>query len=135
MSRMLFVNLAVKDLGRTVDFWKQLGFEFNAQFTDDNAACLIISDEAMVMLLREPFYASFTKKQLADPTTTSETILAMSADSREEVDELVNKAIAAGGSPANDPIEQGGFMYGWSFHDPDGHQWEPIWMDPSAIAG
>jgi uncharacterized protein len=131
-SRKMFVNLAVKDLDRSVQFFTRLGFSFNPQFTDETATCMVVSDEAFVMLLRENRFKDFTKKELADPTTQTETIVALSADSREQVDQLADTALEAGGSPANDPIEMD-FMYGRSFQDPDGHQWELIWMDPSAI--
>jgi predicted lactoylglutathione lyase len=131
-SRKLFVNLAVKDLDRSVDFFTKLGFSFNPQFTDETATCMIVSDEAFVMLLVEPRFKEFTKKQLVDSTTHTEAILALSADSREQVDQLVRTALEAGGRPSNDPIEMG-FMYGWSFADPDGHLWEVFWMDPSAL--
>ena len=131
-SRKIFVNLAVKDLGRSVDFFEQLGFEFDSRFTDEQATCMIISDEAFVMLLVEDRFKDFTTKAIADPATVTEAIVALSAESREQVDELADRALAAGGSPANDPIEMD-FMYGRSFHDPDGHLWELIWMDPAAL--
>lgn len=132
MSRMIFVNLPVKDLGRSVDFFKNLGFEFNPQFTDENATCMIVSEQACVMLLVEPFFKGFTKKDVVDAATSTEAILALSAESREEVDELVDKALAAGAQPSNDAMDQG-FMYARSFQDVDGHLWEVIWMDPSSI--
>ena len=131
-SRMIFVNLAVKDLGRAVDFFTELGFSFDPRFTDETATCMIVSDQAFVMLLVEDRFRDFTKNELADPTTHTEAILAVSAESREAVDELADKALAAGGSPANDPMEYG-FMYGRSFNDPDGHLWEVAWMDPAAL--
>ena len=131
-SRKIFVNLAVKDLRRSVDFFEQLGFEFDSRFTDEQATCMIISDEAFVMLLVEDRFKDFTTKAIADPATVTEAIVALSAESREQVDELADRALAAGGSPANDPIEMD-FMYGRSFHDPDGHLWELIWMDPAAL--
>jgi len=133
-SRKIFVNLAVKDLGKAVDFFTELGFSFNPQFTDEQATCMIVSDEAFVMLLVEDRFKDFTKKEIVDSTTHTEAILALSAESREQVDELVNKALSAGGQPANDPMDHG-FMYGWSFQDLDGHLWEVIWMDPSAVQG
>jgi uncharacterized protein len=131
-SRKIFVNLAVRDLGKAVAFFTQLGFSFDPRFTDEQATCMIVSDEAFVMLLVEDRFKDFTKKEIVDSTTHTEAILALSADSREEVDEVVHKALGAGGQPANDPIDHG-FMYGWSFQDPDGHLWEVIWMDPSAL--
>jgi predicted lactoylglutathione lyase len=131
-SRQIYVNLAVADLERSVDFFTKLGFEFNPQFTDDNATCMIISDDAFVMLLVRERFQDFTKKTISDSSTHTEAILALSAKSREEVDELVNTALDAGGGPANDPMDMGS-MYGWSFQDPDGHLWEVVWMDPAAI--
>jgi uncharacterized protein len=131
-SRKLFVNLAVKDLGRAVDFFTQLGFSFDPRFTDEQATCMILSEDAYVMLLSEDRFRDFTKKELADPGTETEAILAISAESREAVDELVQKALAAGGRPSNDSMDYG-FMYTASFQDPDGHLWEVLWMDPAAL--
>jgi len=132
MARKLFVNLAVGDLDRSVAFFTKLGFEFDPRFTDESATCMIVSDDAYVMLLVESRFQDFTKKQLVDSTTQTEAILAVSAESRESVDELAEAALGAGGSPANDPMDHG-FMYGRSFNDPDGHLWEVMWMDPSAL--
>jgi predicted lactoylglutathione lyase len=131
-SRKMFVNLAVKNLDASVDFFTKLGFSFNPQFTDESATCMIVGEDAFVMLLVEDRLKDFTKKELADPTTQTEAILAVSAESREQVDELADRALEIGGSRANDPIEID-FMYGRSFQDPDGHLWEVFWMDPSAI--
>jgi predicted lactoylglutathione lyase len=130
-SRKIFVNLAVGDLGRAVDFFSALGFEFDPRFTDESATCMIVSDEAFVMLLVRDRFKDFTKREIADSTTHTETILALSARSREEVDELLRKALAAGGQPANEPMDHG-FMYASSFYDPDGHLWEVLWMDVEA---
>ena len=130
-SRKLFVNLAVRDLKTSMAFFSALGFAFNPKFTDDNAACMIVSDDAYVMLLTEPFFRGFTKRELCDTTRQSEALLAVSCRDRAEVDELVNKAVAAGGSHAMDPQDHG-FMYAWSFYDPDGHHFEVVWMDPKA---
>ena len=132
MSRMMFVNLPVKDLSKSVDFFTQLGFEFNPRFTDENATCMVVSEQAFVMLLVEDFFKTFTDKEIADPVTTTEAIFALSAETRLEVDELVDKAVAAGGRPAG-AVQDEDFMYGRSFQDLDGHLWELIWMDPSAI--
>jgi uncharacterized protein len=132
MSRMMFVNLPVKDLSKSVDFFTQLGFEFNPRFTDENATCMVVSEQAFVMLLVEDFFKTFTDKEIADPVTTTEAIFALSAETRQEVDELVDKAVAAGGRPAG-AVQDEDFMYGRSFQDLDGHLWELIWMDPSAI--
>ena len=131
-SRKIFVNLAVKELDKTVAFFTQLGFSFDPRFTDEQATCMIVSDEAFVMLLVEDRFKDFTKKELADSRTQTEAILALSAESREQVDELADKALKVGGAPANDPIQMD-FMYGRSFQDPDGHLWEVMWMDPSAL--
>jgi predicted lactoylglutathione lyase len=132
MARKIFVNLAVRDLQKSKDFFSALGFAFNPQFTDDKAACMIISEEAFVMLLTEPFLKSFTKRELCDTAKANEALLALSCESRAEVDALVRKAIDAGGSHAMDPQDHG-FMYGWSFYDIDGHHWEVLWMDPNAV--
>jgi len=132
MSTEIFVNLPVKDLGKSIDFFTALGFSFNPQFTDENAGCLVISDDIYAMLLVESFFKSFTKKDIADATKTTEAIVALGVESRERVDELVDKALAAGGLPSNDTNDQG-FMYGRSFQDPDGHLWEVFYMDPAAV--
>ena len=131
-SRKMFVNLAVKDLGRSMDFFRGLGFQFDPKFTNDKGACMIISGEAYVMLLSEPFFKTFTNKQICETASHTEGLFALSCDSRAEVDELVNMAKAAGGKHAMDPQDHG-FMYGWSFYDLDGHHWEVLWMDPKGI--
>jgi uncharacterized protein len=129
--RKLFVNLAVRDLAKSKAFFGALGFGFNPKFTDENAACMIVSDECSVMLLTEPFFKGFTKREVCDTTKQNEALLALSCDSRAEVDELVRQALAAGGQHAMPPTNHG-FMYGWSFYDLDGHHWEVFWMDPAA---
>ncbi len=131
-ARMLFVNLAVRDLKRSMEFFGKLGFTFNPKFTDDNAACMIISEQGFVMLLVEPFFKTFTKREICNTDSHTEGLFALSCGSRAEVDELVKKALAAGGKPAMDPQDHG-FMYGWSFYDPDGHHWEVFWMDPKGM--
>jgi predicted lactoylglutathione lyase len=131
-SRLIFVNLAVRDLQKSMEFFRALGFSFNLQFTDDKAACMIISDKAYVMLLTEPFFRGFTKLEPCDTSRCTEGMFALSCESRAEVDELVRKAIDAGGRPAMDPNDHG-FMYNWSFYDLDGHHWEVMWMDPKAV--
>ena len=128
----IFVNLPVKDLEKTKDFFSKIGFEFNEQFTDKNAACLVIGDNIFAMLLTEDYFKTFTKKDLSNAANTTEVILALSAESREQVDHIVNAALAAGGSTSNDPVDHG-FMYGWSFQDPDGHLWEVMYMDQSHV--
>jgi predicted lactoylglutathione lyase len=131
-SRMIFVNLAVRDLERSKEFFAKLGFEYNAQFTDDKAACMVVSDKACVMLLAESYFKTFTKKEVCDTNTQTEGLFALSCESRAEVDELVRKALDAGGSLAGDPLDLG-FMYGGRFYDLDGHHWEVLWMDQSAV--
>jgi len=132
VARKIFVNVAVQDLDRSIEFFTALGFEFDPRFTDETATCLIVSDEAFVMLLVESKFKEFTKKELVNASVQTEAILAVSAESREAVDELADAALAAGGSPANDPMDYG-FMYGRSFNDLDGHLWEVMWMDPAAL--
>ncbi|MDC3986340.1 VOC family protein [Polyangium jinanense] len=131
-SRMLFVNLAVKDLKRSVDFFTKLGFTFNPQFTDETATCMIVSEQAFVMLLTEPKFKQFTTKPICDTRTATEGLYCLSCESREEVDRLVKTAVENGGSHAM-PAQDHGFMYGWSFYDVDGHHWEVMWMDPAAL--
>ena len=132
MSRKLFVNLPVKQLDRSVQFFTALGFSFNAHFTDETATCMIVSESSFVMLLTEEKFRQFTPKQLCDTTQATEVLVCLSAESRAEVDQLVAKAVAAGGSLYKEPIDFG-FMYGHSFQDPDGHQWEVMFMEPAAI--
>jgi len=132
MSRKLFVNLPVKELDRSVRFFTALGFSFNAHFTDETATCMIVSESSFVMLLTEEKFRQFTPRQLCDTKQATEVLLCLSAESRAEVDQLVAKALAAGGSLYKEPIDFG-FMYGHSFQDPDGHQWEVMFMEPEAI--
>ena len=131
-SRSLFVNLPVRDLEKSKAFFSNLGFEFNAQFTDSKAACMVISDSAYAMLLAEPYFQTFTKRPVADARKGNEALLALSCESKAEVDEIVKKAIEGGGSHAMDKQDHG-FMYGWSFYDLDGHHWEVLWMDPGYV--
>jgi predicted lactoylglutathione lyase len=131
-NRKLFVNLPVRDLARSMEFFSKLGFEFNKQFTDDKAACMIISDDAYAMLLTQPFFKGFIKREICDTSRSTEALFCLSCASRAEVDTMVKTAVASGGTHAMDPQDHG-FMYGWSFHDPDGHHWEVMWMDPSHI--
>lgn len=130
--RKIFVNLSVRDLARSKEFFTRLGFGFNPKFTDDKAACMIVSEEAFVMLLREEFFKGFMKRAICDTSTHTEALFALSCSSRAEVDEMVKTALAAGGKPAMDPMDHG-FMYGWSFYDLDGHHWEVMWMAPQAM--
>jgi predicted lactoylglutathione lyase len=131
-ARKMFVNLPVANLDASVDFFTRLGFTFNPAFTDETATCMIVSDEAFVMLLVEDRFKDFTTKPLSDATAQTEAIVALSADSRAEVDEFAETALAAGAQPAKEPMDMG-FMYGRSFHDLDGHHWEVVWMDPSEM--
>ena len=133
MATKIFINLPVKELGKSKDFFSKLGYSFNPQFTDEKAACMVISETIYAMLLTEPFFKGFIPdKQIADANQTKEVIVALSAESKQEVDDLANKAIAAGGNQFREP-EDHGFMYGRSFEDLDGHVWEVIWMDPGHI--
>ena len=133
MSTKTFVNLPVKDLNRSMDFFTKLGFSFDPQFTDENAGCLVISDNSYAMLLVEPFFKTFTKKNVVDATKSTETIVALGVDSRKQVDEMADKALAAGAQPTNEPDDRG-FMYTRSFSDLDGHMWEVVYMDQAALA-
>jgi predicted lactoylglutathione lyase len=128
-ARMIFVNVAVRDVKRSMDFFSTLGFTFNPKFTDDKAAAMVVNDGAGVMLLTEPFFRTFTTRTPCDTSRANEALLALMCDSRAAVDEMVGKAVAAGGAHAMPPQDHG-FMYGWSFYDLDGHHWEVFWMDP-----
>ena len=132
MATKIFVNLPVKDLPKTVDFFTKLGFKFNPQFTDENATCMIVGENIFIMLLVENFFKSFTKKEIVDARKGTEAIIALSADSREKVDGMIRKAVAAGGS-APEKAQDQGWMYGHGFQDLDGHLWEVLWMDPATI--
>ena len=133
MPKMIFVNLPVADLDRSIAFYTAVGAEQNHQFSDDTGACMVFSDTIHVMILSHDKFRQFTPKRIADAHETSEVLIALSADSRAEVDELVTRAIAAGGREAR-PTEDHGWMYGRAFEDPDGHIWEPFWMDVEAAA-
>lgn len=115
-----------------MEFFSRLGFEFNRQFTDDKAASMVINGEAFVMLLTEPFFKTFTEREVCDTSTHTEALLSLSCESRAEVDELVELAIESGGKSAGQPQDHG-FMYDWSFYDLDGHGWGVLWMDPSVV--
>ena len=132
MATQLFINLAVKDVKKTMDFFSKLGFTFNMQFTNENAACMIINDEAFVMLLRESFFKTFIKKELVDAYKGTEVITSISAESKDKVNKIVDKALSIGATETREPLEQG-FMFGRSFSDPDGHIWEVFWMDMNAF--
>jgi len=130
-AQQTFVNLPVKQLKRSIDFYSALGFEFNPQFTDDKATCMIINANTFVMLLVEDFFQTFLTKEVADASKSTEVIVAISAESRAQVDDIVNKALAAGGKPSKEPVDHG-FMYSRSFQDVDGHLWELFYMEPGA---
>ena len=130
----VFVNIPVNDLQRAITFFEALGFRFNPQFTDATATCMLVGDDAYFMLLDRERFAGFSKRGVADPRTATGAMYALSVSSREEVDAMVEKAIAAGGSEAAE-LQDHGFMYGWSFYDLDGHHWEVFWMDPSFVQG
>ena len=131
MATQIFINLPVKDLNKSVDFFTQLGYKFNPQFTDENATCMIIDENIYVMLLVEPFFQTFTKKKIVDASTSTEAIICLSAESREQVDELIAKAAAAGATIPS-PAQDQGFMYGHGYQDLDGHLWEIAYMDFTA---
>lgn len=131
-SRLMFINLAVKDLEASKEFFGTLGFTFNLQFTDENAACMVVGKDSFVMLLQEAYWQTFTKRKPCDTRTHSEGLYAVSCASRAEVDTLVDRALKAGGKAAMDPTDHG-FMYVRSFYDLDGHHWELMWMDANAV--
>jgi uncharacterized protein len=133
MSTSVFINLPVKDLKRTIAFYTALGFKFDARFTNDDAAGLIISEgHSYAMLLTHKHFKRFIKNDIADPTKVTQVLVAIQCGSREAVDEMVRKAVAAGGKDAREPQDLP-FMYGRAFADPDGHVWEPFWMNPDAF--
>lgn len=133
MPRLTFINLPVKNLATSTEFFTSIGFEFDPQFTDENATRMILSDEASVMLVMEPFFETFIGPQeVADTAKSREVLVGFSAESREQVDELTEKALAAGAHEVGEPDDQG-FMYMRGFRDLDGHQWSFIYMDMSAI--
>ena len=132
MARKIFVNLPIKDMKRSQAFFSALGFSFNPQFTNEQGACMVITEDIYAMLLVEPFFQTFTEKPIADAKKSTEVLVCLTCESRAEVDELVKKALAAGGKAPNAPQDHG-FMYGHGFEDPDGHIWELTWMDPGAV--
>jgi predicted lactoylglutathione lyase len=129
MVSRIFVNLPVKELPRSIAFFTALGFTFNAQFTDENATCMIVGDNIFVMLLVEGMFQTFTPKPLVDARTATEVLIALSLESRARVDEMVAAAVAAGGRVPRE-VQEHGFMYAHAFEDLDGHIWEPFWMAP-----
>jgi predicted lactoylglutathione lyase len=132
MATQIFVNLPVKDLNKSIAFFTKLGYTFNAEFTGEKATCMIIGENIFVMLLAEHFFKTFVPNEIADARQSTESIICLSAESREKVDELVKKAVDAGGSIYKEPQDHG-FMYGHGYQDLDGHLWEIMWMGrPSA---
>jgi uncharacterized protein len=132
MSTQIFVNLPVKDLNKSVEFFTKLGYKFNSKFTDENATCMIVAENIFVMLLVEEFFKTFAPKEICDTTKSVEVLVALSFDSRAEVDAMVSKAIAAGGTTYKEPNDMG-FMYQHGFQDLDDHIWEIFFMEPSAV--
>ncbi|MBI2508119.1 VOC family protein [Candidatus Woesearchaeota archaeon] len=132
MVKQIFVNLAVKDLNKAINFFTKLGFKFNPKFTDQNATCMIISENIFAMLLVEKFFKTFTKKEITDAKKNTEVLLALSVETRKEVDDLIKKAIKCGGKEPRGPQDHG-WMYGRAFEDIDGHIWEIFHMDESKM--
>ena len=132
MATKIFVNLPVKNLNKSVEFFTKLGFRFNQQFTDETATCMIVTDDIFVMLLTEEKFKTFTPKEICDAKKHTEVLVCLSLESRANVDEMVRKALAAGGTTYNEPQDHG-FMYGHGFQYLDGHIWELIYMEPSAV--
>ena len=133
MTTRMFVNLPVKDLGKSVKFFTALGFRFNPQFTDENATCMIVSEESFVMLLVENYFKTFTPKPVSDARKNTEVLICLSCDSRKQVDDMVSKAVA-GGAATPRPAQDLGFMYQHGFEDLDGHLWELAFMNLEAHA-
>lgn len=132
MASKIFLNLAVKDLKKSIDFFTTLGFSFNPQFTDEQATCMIIGENIFAMLVTEQRFKDFTKKEICNAHKNTEVLIAIDVESREKVDEMVKTAVDAGGSIYMEPQDHG-WMYGHSFADLDGHQWEIMYMDENAI--
>ncbi|RJQ15692.1 glyoxalase/bleomycin resistance/extradiol dioxygenase family protein [Candidatus Woesearchaeota archaeon] len=128
MAKQIFVNLPVKDLSKTIKFFSTLGFTFNPKFTDKKAACMIIGENIYSMLIVEKFFKTFTPKKISDAKKTTEVLLALAVESRKKVDEIINKAVKAGGKEPRKPQDHG-WMYGRSFEDLDGHIWEVFYMN------
>ena len=132
MTAKIFVNLPVKDLNKTIEFFTRLGFTFNPQFTDENATCMIVGENIFVMLLVDKFFKTFTKKDISDTSKNTEVIVALAVESREKVDQVINMAVGSGGREHKEPQDHG-WMYGRGFEDINGHLWEIIYMDESAL--
>ncbi|MCC5806009.1 MAG: VOC family protein [Opitutales bacterium] len=132
MPHKIFVNLPVENLERSIDFFTRLGFAFDPRFTDRNAACMVIGENMFAMLLVEDFFRGFTGKEVCNTARCNEVLVALAFDSRDEVNDIVDKAWNHGGTVPNEPTDHG-WMYQWAFLDPDGHRWEPIFIDESAV--
>jgi uncharacterized protein len=132
MATQIFVNLPVKNLAKSIEFFTQLGYSFNQQFTDETATCMIVSDSIFVMLLTEAKFKTFTPKPVCDATQSTEVLICLSCESQSNVDEMINRAIAAGGTTYNEPQDYG-FMYTHGYQDLDGHIWEMVYMKPDAL--
>ncbi len=132
MAKQIFINLPVSDLKKSIDFFKKLGFTFNMQFTDDKAACLVLGENIYSMLLTKPMFATFTKKPVSDAKQTTEVLIAIDVETKKEVNEMVEKAVSAGGKTYMDAQDHG-WMYLKSFEDLDGHQWEIMYSDMSKL--
>ncbi|MBH5318283.1 glyoxalase/bleomycin resistance/extradiol dioxygenase family protein [Paenibacillus sp. GSMTC-2017] len=133
VAKNIFVNASVRNVKASIAFFEAVGFEFNKQFTDDNAACLVIGENIFAMLVQEELFKTFTNKEIVNTATSAESIYALGVGSREEVDGIVSRALSAGGSAPKEPVDHG-FMYSASFQDLDGHLWEVLYMEPSAVA-
>jgi hypothetical protein len=132
MASKIFVNLPVKNLSKSIEFFTKLGYTFNQQFTDETATCMVVTDDIFVMLLTEQKFKTFTPKEICDAKKCTEVLVALSLDGRAQVDEMVRKAVEAGGSTYNEPQDHG-FMYAHGFQDLDGHIWEVFYMEPSFV--
>ena len=135
MQPLIFINLPVRDLARSTAFYEALGFRRNPQFSDETAACIVVSDVIHVMLLTHAKFMQFSPRPITDARASAQALFCLSAESRAAVDERVARATQAGGAADPTPTQEFGFMYGRSYEDPDGHIWEVMWMDPAAVAG
>ena len=135
MPKMVFINLPITDLARSIAFYEALGGTINPKFSDEASACMVFSETIHVMLLTHDKYRNFTSRPIADARATSATLIALSFDSRDEVNATIDLAVAAGGQADPNPKQDHGFMFGRSVQDPDGHVWEIFWMDPAAAGG
>ena len=135
MSKMIFVNLPITQLARSVAFYEALGATKNPKFSDETGACMVLSESIHVMVLMHEKYRNFTARPIADAHSTSSALIALSFDSRDEVNAIIDLAVSAGGQADPNPVQDHGFMFGRSIQDPDGHVWEIFWMDPAAAGG